>query len=84
MEDNLQDLTLQDLEIRKLSARECWRLQGFSDEDYEKAAKVNSRTQLIKQAGNSICVPVLEAVFKKLFKEYINEKSNKNGLNADS
>ena len=71
MGDNLQDLTLQDLQIRKLSARECWRLQGFSDEDYEKAAKVNSRTQLIKQAGNSICVPVLEAVFKKLFKEYI-------------
>ena len=76
MENNPQNLTLQDLEIRKLSAKECWRLQGFSDQDYEKAAKVNSRTQLIKQAGNSICVPVLEAVFKKLFKEYINEKSN--------
>lgn len=52
--------------IRKLTPRECWRLMGFSDEDFEKAEKVNSNTQLYKQAGNSIVVPVLEEIFKKL------------------
>lgn len=40
---------------------------GFSDEDYEKAAAVNSNTQLYKQAGNSIVVNVLEEIFKQLF-----------------
>ena len=52
--------------IRKLTPKECWKLMGFDDEDYEKAAKVNSNTQLYKQAGNSICVPVLEAILKNL------------------
>ena len=45
--------------IRKLTPKECWRLMGFNDEDYEKASKVNSNTQLYKQAGNSIVVNVL-------------------------
>jgi DNA (cytosine-5)-methyltransferase 1 len=40
---------------------------GFSDEDFEKASKVNSNSQLYKQAGNSIVVQVLEAVFKEFF-----------------
>ena len=40
---------------------------GFSDEDFEKAEKVNSNSQLYKQAGNSIVVQVLEAVFKEFF-----------------
>ena len=40
---------------------------GFSDEDFEKARKVNSDTQLYKQAGNSIVVNVLVEIFKKLF-----------------
>lgn len=53
--------------IRKLTPRECWRLMGFSDEDFEKAAKVNSNTQLYKQAGNSIVVNVLVGIFKNLF-----------------
>lgn len=39
---------------------------GFSDEDYEKAAQVNSNAQLYKQAGNSIVVNVLEEIFKQL------------------
>ena len=56
------------LRIRKLTPKECWRLMGFDDEDFEKAAKVNSNTQLYKQAGNSICVPVLMAIFKELIK----------------
>lgn len=54
------------LRIRKLTPKECWRLMGFDDEDFEKAEKVNSNTQLYKQCGNSICVPVLEAIFKNL------------------
>ena len=56
------------LRIRKLTPRECWRLMGFDDEDFDKAAGVpTSNTQLYKQAGNSIVVNVLEAIFKKLF-----------------
>ena len=39
---------------------------GFTDEEFEKAEKVNSNTQLYKQAGNSICVNVLEAIFREL------------------
>lgn len=53
----------QDLRIRKLTPKECFRLMGFSDEDFEKAEKVNSNTQLYKQAGNSIVVDVLEELF---------------------
>jgi DNA (cytosine-5)-methyltransferase 1 len=56
-----------DLRIRKLTPKECWRLMGFDDEDFERAEKVNSNTQLYKQAGNSIVVNVLEAIFKTLF-----------------
>jgi len=55
------------LRIRKLTPKECWRLMGFSDEDFEKASKVNSNSQLYKQAGNSIVVNVLEEIFKMLF-----------------
>ena len=52
--------------IRKLTPRECWRLMGFKDEDFDKASQVVSNSQLYKQAGNSIVVPVLEAIFSKL------------------
>lgn len=52
--------------IRKVTPKECWRLMGFSDEDFDKASKVNSNRQLYKQAGNSIVVQVLEAVFKEM------------------
>lgn len=54
------------LRIRKLTPRECYKLMGFDDEDFDKAQKVNSDTQLYKQAGNSIVVNVLEAIFKEL------------------
>ena len=57
-----------DLRIRKLTPKECWRLMGFDDEDFEKASKVNSNTQLYKQAGNSIVVNVLMAIFKELIR----------------
>ena len=52
--------------IRKLTPRECWRLMAFSDEDFNKAEKVVSNTQLYKQAGNSICVCVLMAIFSQM------------------
>lgn len=57
---------VKDYRIRKLTPKECWRLMGFDDSDFEKAEKVNSNTQLYKQAGNSIVVNVLEAILKKL------------------
>lgn len=59
------------LRIRKLTPKECWRLMGFDDVDFEKAEKINSNTQLYKQAGNSIVVNVLEAIFKELFRKHI-------------
>jgi len=57
---------MDNLRIRKLTPKECWRLMGFDDEDYEKAKEVNSDTQLYKQAGNSIVVDVLMAIFKEM------------------
>lgn len=52
--------------IRKLTPRCCWRLMDFTDEDFEKAAAVNSQTQLYKQAGNSIVVNVLVAILGQM------------------
>lgn len=54
------------LRIRKLTPKECWRLMGFDDEDFEKASKVNSNSQLYKQAGNSIVVDVLCYIFREM------------------
>lgn len=60
------------LRIRKLTEKECLKLMGFDDEDYEKIKSIGiSRSQIYKQAGNSIVVNVLEAIFKELFKEHI-------------
>ncbi|MBW3699356.1 DNA (cytosine-5-)-methyltransferase [Bacillus aerophilus] len=53
--------------IRKLTPLECWRLQAFDDEDFEKAVVAGiSNSQLYKQAGNSITVTVLEEIFREL------------------
>lgn len=57
----------QQFRIRKLTPKECWRLMGVEDECFYKAEKVNSNSQLYKQAGNAIVVDVLEAIFKNLF-----------------
>ena len=54
------------IRIRKLTPKECWRLMDFTDEDFEKAAAVNSNTQLYKQAGNSIVKNVLCEVFRQM------------------
>ena len=54
--------------IRKLTPLECWRLMGFSDDDFDKAQQAGiSDTQLYKQAGNSIVVDVLYYIFKNLY-----------------
>lgn len=57
------------LRIRKLTPRECFRLMGFDDADFDKAAQYNSNTQLYKQAGNSIVVDVLYYIFGKMLWE---------------
>lgn len=52
--------------VRRLTPRECWRLMGVSDTDFDKAKEFNSDSQLYKQAGNSIVVPVLEGIFENM------------------
>jgi DNA (cytosine-5)-methyltransferase 1 len=54
------------LRIRKLTPKECWRLMGFDDADFDKAARHNSNAQLYKQAGNSIVVDVLAHIFTQM------------------
>ena len=55
-----------DFRIRKLTPRECWRLQGFPDWAFDKAQEVNSNSQLYKQAGNSVTVNVIAEIAKEL------------------
>ena len=52
--------------IRRLTPRECFRLQGFLDELFDRAQAVNSDSQLYKQAGNSVTVPVIRAIAEKI------------------
>lgn len=52
--------------IRKLTPRECFRLQGWTDDYFEKAELVNSDSQLYKQAGNGVTVNVVEVIGKRL------------------
>ena len=66
LDELVEIITKPKYRIRKLTPRECWRLMNFSDEDFEKAEKFNSNSQLYKQAGNSICVNVLCAIFSQL------------------
>lgn len=54
--------------IRRLTPRECFRLQGWSDEYFERAAFVNSDAQLYKQAGNGVTVNVVHAIAEKMNK----------------
>lgn len=55
------------IRIRKLTPREYWRLMDFDDDDFDKASQVVSNTQLYKQAGNSIVVNCLVAIFGQMF-----------------
>ena len=56
------------MRIRKLTPLECWRLMGFDDEDFERAAQINSNHQLYKQAGNSVSVPVIKRIAENMIK----------------
>ena len=70
----------EDYRIRKLTPLECWRLMGFSDNDYYAAKLAGmSNAQLYKQAGNSIVVTVLESIFRQLF---LKKHSKKQGIIA--
>ena len=70
-----------DLRIRFLSPRECWRLMGFSDDAYDRAeASGATRSQLYRQAGNSIVVPVLEAIFKGILDGDFDRTEKQTGL----
>ncbi|MFD2253071.1 DNA (cytosine-5-)-methyltransferase [Lactococcus formosensis subsp. bovis] len=55
-----------DIGVRKLTPRECWRLQGFPDWAFDKAQEVNSNSQLYKQAGNSVTVNVIAEIARRL------------------
>ena len=63
-----QGVVVSDYRIRRLTPRECWRLQGFPDSAFDKAQAVTSNSQLYKQAGNSVTVNVI-AEIAKYFKE---------------
>lgn len=64
---NDKGVVMPDFRIRKLTPLECWRLMGFSDDDFKKAQSAGiSNSQLYKQAGNSIVVNVLEGILRNL------------------
>ena len=66
------DFNVDNFRIRKLTPKECWRLMGFTDEQFDRAKESGiSDSQLYKQAGNSIVVNCLYCIFKELFKNYI-------------
>lgn len=69
MDHQQGNIIYNNLRIRKLTPKECWRLMGFTDEEFNRATEVNSNTQLYKQAGNSIVVDVLVKIFTNLFKD---------------
>ena len=65
-EPKIADENGEEIRVRKLTPKECFRLQGFSDEYFKRAAEVNSDSQLYKQAGNSVTVPVIYEIAKRL------------------
>lgn len=56
------------IRIRRLTPRECFKLQGFTDEQFDRAAAVNSETQLYKQAGNAVTVNVVAEIGRHIVK----------------
>ena len=85
---NREPIILKDMEtnnkkkysIRKLTPKECFRLMDFDDKDFEAAESVNANTNLYKQAGNSIVVGCLSAVFSQL---HIQDKKTWNEMTLD-
>jgi DNA (cytosine-5)-methyltransferase 1 len=65
MDDSEADFVLEGGKIRKLTPKECFRLQGFPDSAFDKSQEVNSDTQLYKQAGNAVTVNVIEAISER-------------------
>ena len=65
---NRQPIIYKEYKLRKLTPRECFRLMGFTDEEFDRIHNI-SNTQLYKQAGNSIVVNVLIAIFNELFNQ---------------
>lgn len=63
-----QVIKIDDNKYRYLTDKECWLLQGYREEDFYNAAKVNTKRTLYRQAGNSIPVPIFESIFKQLLK----------------
>lgn len=61
-----QEVVMPNFRIRKLTPRECWRLQGFPDWAFDKAQEVNSNSQLYKQVGNSVTVNVIKEIARYL------------------
>ena len=69
--------------IRKLMPIECWRLQGFTDEQFNKAAATGlSDGRLYKMAGNAVSVPVISAIGRKI-KELYNENYGVKGCDSN-
>lgn len=66
VEQKIDDYLVEDFGIFDLTERECLRLMGVRDTDIDKMTAVNSRTQLYKQAGNSIVTTVLMGIFSQL------------------
>ena len=60
---------IDEYKVRKLTPKECFRLQGWPDEYFERAKFVNSDSQLYKQAGNGVTVNVIEAIAKRFEEE---------------
>lgn len=63
--------------IRKLTPKECFRLQGWPDKYFDRAQMVNSDSQLYKQAGNGVTVSVIKAIAERM---NLNEREDKNVL----
>ena len=66
IEQKIDDYLVEDFGIFDLTERECLRIMGVRDSDIDKMAAVNSKTQLYKQAGNSIVTSVLMRIFSQL------------------
>jgi site-specific DNA-cytosine methylase len=66
-----------DVRIRKFTPKECWRLMDFDDDDFEKCKDAGiSDSQLYRAAGDSICVGVVEAIFKSMMKGHMTNENN--------
>ena len=63
---NTHGIVLRGGRVRRLMPRECFRLQGFSEDQIDKILAINSDAQAYKQAGNSVTVTVIEAIGRRI------------------